>query len=62
MKITVVITLDHEGDLPTGFLKAMEARAYDYIKAKGGDCAEVTAQLKPLIELPVVDMEASDEV
>lgn len=34
----------------------------DYIKAKGGDCGEVTAQLKPLIELPVVDMEASDEV
>ena len=57
---TIVITIETEADLPTGFLKAMEARAYDYIKAKGGDCAEVTAQLKPLIELPVVDMGASE--
>jgi hypothetical protein len=57
---TIVITIETEADLPTGFLKAMEARAYDYINAKGGDCAEVTAQLKPLIELPVVDMEASE--
>lgn len=57
---TIVITIETEADLPTGFLKAMEARAYDYIKAKGGDCGEVTAKLKPLIELPVVDMEASE--
>lgn len=57
---TVILTIDHEGELPTGFLKAMEARAYDYIHAKGGSCGEVTAVLKPLIELPVVDMEASE--
>lgn len=57
---TVVLTMDHDGELPTGFLKAMEARAYDYIHAKGGFCGEVTAVLKPLIELPVVDMEASE--
>lgn len=57
---TIVITIDHKGDLPPGFLKAMEARAYDYIHAKGGSCGEITAQLKPLIELPVVDMEASE--
>lgn len=57
---TVILTIDHEGELPTGFLKTLEARAYDYIKARGGDCGEVTAVLKPLIELPVVDMEASE--
>jgi hypothetical protein len=57
---TIVITLAHEGDLPAGFLKAMEARAYDYIHAKGGFCGEVEARLKPLIELPVVDMEATE--
>lgn len=57
---TVVLTMDHEGELPIGFLKALEARAYDYIHAKGGFCGEVTAKLKPLIELPVVDMEASE--
>lgn len=57
---TVILTLAHEGDLPTGFLKALEARAYDYIHARGGFCGEVTAKLKPLIELPVVEMEASE--
>lgn len=57
---TVILSIETEADLPTGFLKAMEARAYDYIHAKGGFCGEVKAQLKPLIELPVVDMEASE--
>ena len=57
---TIILTISQEGELPTGFLKAMEARAYDYIHAKGGSCGEVKAVLKPLIELPVVDMEASE--
>jgi hypothetical protein len=57
---TIVITLDHEGDLPEGLLNALEARAYDYIQAEGGYCLDVKAVLKPLPELPVVDMEASE--
>ena len=57
---TIVLTIETEADLPPGLLKTLEARAYDYIKARGGDCGEVTAKLKPLIELPVVEMEASE--
>ncbi len=55
---TVILTLDHEGDLPTGFLKAMEAIAYDYIHAKGGSCGEVHAEedKRPAKRLPVIDI------
>lgn len=41
---TVVLTMDHEGELPTGFLKAMEAKAYDFTMAKGVACGEVVAK------------------
>jgi hypothetical protein len=57
---TILITIETEADLPPGLLKTLEARAYDYIHAKGGFCGEVTAKLNPLIELPVEEMEASE--
>ena len=59
---TVVLSIDHDGDLPQGFLKTMEARAYDYLQARGGSCGEVVAIEKPLVELPVIDMEQSEPV
>ena len=57
---TIVITIDTPSDIPASVLRALEAKAYDRILANGGSCGEVTAKLKPLIELPVVEMEASE--
>lgn len=55
---TVVLTIDHAADLPEGFLKTMEARAYDYLQARGGACGEVTARVdeSPAKRLPVKEM------
>lgn len=57
---TIVITIETPDDIPSSLLRALEAKVHDRILANGGSCGEVTAVLKPLIELPVVDMEASE--
>lgn len=57
---TLTLTISHEGELPKGLLAALEAKAYDFTMARGVACGEVVAKIRPRIELPVVDMEASE--
>lgn len=58
---TLTLTISHEGELPHGLLAALEAKAYDFTMAHGVACGEVVAKVKPLIDMPVIDMKPSDE-
>ena len=54
MMTQILLTIEHEKEVPD-LLDKVAGRAYTIDGVE-----DVSAQLKPLIELPVVDMEASE--